>query len=90
MVGKMALQVWKCSGDYHWLCECARDMLVHIRDEIDRSSGCNHPTDENEDSARYECDGEDCLHCYLLRQIDGILDGGSGGKGESQTLKSSL
>lgn len=44
-----------------------------VRAEVERSAWCTYPSDEGDDADRYECNGEDCLKCYLLRMIDSAL-----------------
>jgi hypothetical protein len=47
--------------------------LETVRSDVEESSGCNHPSDEGDDADVYECDGEDCLKCYVLRTLDAAL-----------------
>jgi hypothetical protein len=46
-----------------------RRALVTISEEIRISMACNHP----QDSGDNKCDGEDCIHCFVIQTVDTAL-----------------
>ena len=47
-----------------------KQKLKDIQDCIEQNMSCNHPPDNGSDDY---CDGEDCIHCYIIRTCEEIL-----------------